>query len=192
MADNPYGKAKKGENASQKEARQKKFYSYQREHAEETGDQATTDKIYKKLGKKSHSVDADAVNKGILGGVASTFGLGGLGRFGKVAGAAGKAMRGMRAARTVGRGAQEYEPKMARRLGTSSGPKPGQKALTGGKGPKMAKSDEPIVMGGKKAPGSQNKPIYKRGGVTPRAGKSSGAMGKMKSKSASKMKKKAS
>jgi hypothetical protein len=49
----------------------KRYYSAQREHAEETGDQATTDKIYKKLGKQSHSVDSNAVDKAALGTVAS-------------------------------------------------------------------------------------------------------------------------
>lgn len=70
---------------------QKRFYSAQREHAEETGDQATTDKIYKKLGKPSHSVDADAVNKKALayGPALAAGGAVGLGRLG--AGAAASA-----------------------------------------------------------------------------------------------------
>lgn len=85
MADkeNPYGKAPKGETADAKSARQKKFYSQQRVNAEETGDQKTTDKIYSKMGKKSHSVDADAGNKAILGAVA-TGSLGKLGALGKL------------------------------------------------------------------------------------------------------------
>lgn len=43
------------------------YYKLQREHAEESGDQATTDKIYSKLGKKSHNVDSTRGDKAILG-----------------------------------------------------------------------------------------------------------------------------
>lgn len=43
------------------------YYKLQREHAEESGDQATTDKIYAKLGKKSHNVDSSRGDKAILG-----------------------------------------------------------------------------------------------------------------------------
>jgi hypothetical protein len=75
----------------------KRFYSMQREHAEETGDQATTDKIYKKLGRKSHSVDADAVNKGILGAVAGSAGIGKL----------GSAARGAKVGKALGAGVQD-------------------------------------------------------------------------------------
>lgn len=68
---NPYGKAKKGETASQREARKKKYYTFQREDAQERGDQKTVDKIYGKMGKKrtrgaspgGPNVDADLVNK---------------------------------------------------------------------------------------------------------------------------------
>lgn len=189
MAYNPYGKAPKGETAAGKAARQKKFYRFQRTDAQETGDQATTDKIYKKLGKKSPSVDASAVDKGILGGVASTFGLGGLGRLGKFAGAAGKAMRGARAAKSIGRAVDDYSPSMAKPKALPGRGQGAQKALSGGKGPKMAEGEKPMTMGGKKAPGSQNKPIYKRGGVAPRSGGKSTGMGKMK-KSSGRMKKK--
>jgi hypothetical protein len=70
---NPYGKAKKGESSSEKSDRQKKYYSFQRKHAEETGDQKTVDKIYGKMGKPSRNVDADAVNKEIIGQVANPF-----------------------------------------------------------------------------------------------------------------------
>lgn len=102
----------KGETKDQATKRRAKFYTAQRVKAEETGDQKTTDKIYSKLGKKSHSVDADAVNKGILGGVASTMGLRGLGKI-------GGAMRGAKGASAVGE---------------SAGASAGQKALTGGVG----------------------------------------------------------
>lgn len=47
--------------------RKEAFYSSQRRRAEEGGDQTTTDKIYGKMGKQSHSVDSSAVDKGILG-----------------------------------------------------------------------------------------------------------------------------
>jgi hypothetical protein len=47
--------------------RKSAYYKLQREQAEEGGDQDTTDKIYKKLGKKSHNVDSDRGNKAILG-----------------------------------------------------------------------------------------------------------------------------
>jgi hypothetical protein len=47
--------------------RKQAYYKLQREHAEESGDQATTDKIYSKLGKKSHNVDSARGDKAILG-----------------------------------------------------------------------------------------------------------------------------
>jgi hypothetical protein len=47
--------------------RKSAYYKLQREQAEEGGDQDTTDKIYKKLGKASHNVDSDRGNKAILG-----------------------------------------------------------------------------------------------------------------------------
>src|ERR1700677_805902 len=53
----------KGNKAKTKQA----YYKLQREHAEEGGDQATTDKIYSKLGKKSHNVDSSRGDKAILG-----------------------------------------------------------------------------------------------------------------------------
>jgi hypothetical protein len=53
----------KGDKAKTKQA----YYKLQREHAEESGDQATTDKIYSKLGKKSHNVDSARGDKAILG-----------------------------------------------------------------------------------------------------------------------------
>lgn len=51
--------------------RKAEFYKRQREDAEETGDQKTTDKIYGKLKKKSHSVDTNQVDRAILGTVAT-------------------------------------------------------------------------------------------------------------------------
>jgi hypothetical protein len=69
-------KRKKGESESRYKER---YYSAQREHAEETGDQATVDKIYAKAGKKSHSVDSNATDKIALGTVATLAG-GGRGR----------------------------------------------------------------------------------------------------------------
>ncbi len=102
----------KGETKAQATKRRAKFYHEQRVRAEETGDQKTTDKIYSKLGKKSHSVDANATDKAILGTVASTMGLRGLGKI-------GGAMRGAKAASSVGE---------------SAGASVGRKALTGGVG----------------------------------------------------------
>jgi hypothetical protein len=157
-----FSKAPKGESASDRTARQKKFYTQQRVRAEETGDQATVDKIYGKLGKKSHSVDADAVNKDILGGVASTMGLRGLGKIGsamKGASLAGKASKSLGEGRKA-LGAQKALTGGGR--SASSVKKMHMKALTGGKGPSKV-GKEPIVSSGGKAPGSQNKPIYRRG-----------------------------
>jgi hypothetical protein len=48
-AKNPYGKAPKGESASDKSARQAKYYTAQRKTAEAKGDSATKSKIYSKL-----------------------------------------------------------------------------------------------------------------------------------------------
>jgi hypothetical protein len=73
-----YAKPKPGESASDKTARQKKYYSSQRESAQERGDQGTVDKIYGKLGKKAPNVDSDRGNKALLAGIpaAATGGLG--------------------------------------------------------------------------------------------------------------------
>ena len=92
---NPYGKAKKGESKSAASERKKKYYSFQREHAEETGDQATVDKIYGKLGKKSHSVDANKVDKMALATL--PFGAAGIGRamMGRAGGDVACATRGV-------------------------------------------------------------------------------------------------
>src|SRR3981081_2410375 len=119
----------KGETKDQATKRRAKFYHDQRTRAEETGDQKTTDRIYKKLGKKSHSVDANATDKAFLGAVASTMGTRGLGKI-------GGAMRTGRAAASLGESA-----------GASSGPK----ALTGGVGRVATKVRTPAKPGGTKS-----------------------------------------
>lgn len=75
---NPYGKAKKGESKQARAKRQKSYYSYQREHAEETGDQSTVDRIYAKLGQSSHNVNANQTDQMALGAVPAMAGLPGL------------------------------------------------------------------------------------------------------------------
>jgi hypothetical protein len=50
-------------------ARQQKFYRTQRNDAQETGDQPTVNKIYGKLGRPAPNVDANTVDKDILGTV---------------------------------------------------------------------------------------------------------------------------
>lgn len=47
-------------------ARKAAYYKLQREDAEETSDQKTTDKIYSKMNKKSHNVDTAKGDKAIL------------------------------------------------------------------------------------------------------------------------------
>lgn len=146
----------------------KRFYSMQREHAEETGDQATTDKIYKKLGRKSHSVDADAVNKGILGAVAGSAGigkLGGLARLGKL----GSAAREAKVGKALGAGVQDLG-KARPVQGMKALPR-AQKMLTGGKdaakaaGPKGRVSGVVKGKGGKTtfATKTRTKPSVKSG-----------------------------
>jgi hypothetical protein len=111
-----------------------KFYREQRIRAEETGDQATVDKIYKKLGRKSHSVDADAVNKEALGAVGSMAIPGGLGLAGKFTGMFGKKVAGEAGEAAMKRlGSALKKPKVTatieREKATGSGPK----ALSSGK-----------------------------------------------------------
>jgi hypothetical protein len=93
--EDQYSKAKPGESASDKAARQKKYYTAQRESAQERGDQGTVDKIYGKLGKKAPNVDADRGNKAILAAApALASGGAGLARLlgRRAAGAAGSAL----------------------------------------------------------------------------------------------------
>jgi len=75
---NPYRKAPKGETADARKQRQTKYYSYQREQAQERGDQARVNKIYGKLGKKAPNVDTERGNKAILA-AAPFAGMGALG-----------------------------------------------------------------------------------------------------------------
>ncbi len=102
----------KGDKAKTKQA----FYRLQREDAEETGDQSTTDKIYKKMGKKSHSVDTRAVDKGILGSVAANAAIPELGAaraLGGAARAAGRALpRAARAVESLGAKATKAAPRL--------------------------------------------------------------------------------
>jgi hypothetical protein len=65
MAQNEQEMAVQG--IKDKGKRKAAYYKLQRENAEEGGDQATTDKIYSKLGRKSHNVDSARGDKAILG-----------------------------------------------------------------------------------------------------------------------------
>jgi hypothetical protein len=156
-------KPKKGETASGKKARQQEFYKRQREHAEETGDQKTTDKIYSKMGKKSHSVDSDKVNKAALGGVAAVMGTRGLGRIAG-AGRAAKAARAAGGAKTgqksLGEGVQHLgkaRPVAQKALGSGRSSLGGksQKALRGNV--KYSTRQEPKYEKGSGGSGKVNK-----------------------------------
>lgn len=81
------------EGKGNKDATKKAFYRLQREKAEESGDQKTTDKIYSKMGKQSHDVDSSRLDKAILGGVATGAAIPEAGAM-KGASMLGKAMRG--------------------------------------------------------------------------------------------------
>jgi hypothetical protein len=107
---------------------QKRYYKAQRVHAEETGDQKTTDKIYSKLGKKSHSVDSNATDKAILGTVA-TGSLGKLGALAKL----GKGAKAIGETKALGAGRQALGKARPASIGA-------KKALTGGRG--MAREAE--------------------------------------------------
>jgi hypothetical protein len=65
MADkeNPYGKAKKGETASEKKARQVKYYRQQRLDADAKGDLKTSTKIYDKLNAAKYGKSAAGAAK---------------------------------------------------------------------------------------------------------------------------------
>ena len=116
---NPYAKAPKNESAAARKTREQKMYHFQRVHAEETGDQATVNKIYGKLGKKSLvgarkgdtslNVDSDTTDKKVLGAVPLIAGA----RVGLRGGAKAPAQaalpRGSRAALSGGRGIPEGE-----------------------------------------------------------------------------------
>lgn len=136
----------KGDKAKTKSA----FYKLQREHAEESGDQATTDKIYAKLGKKSHNVDSDRGNKAILKGVAEGAALGGLGRFAEFGAAGAKAAAAGGLARTAnlakrGEGAIEGAVQKLRT------PTPVKKALGSGVRKLESKAKKTLDNVGKKA-----------------------------------------
>jgi hypothetical protein len=93
----------KGNKAKTKSA----FYRLQREHAEESGDQKTTDKIYGKLGKKSHNVDSSRGDKAILGAAPflpeAAAGLGEMAAARAAGGLARKALGGASKALTSGK-----------------------------------------------------------------------------------------
>lgn len=155
----------KGETKDQATKRRAKFYHDQRTRAEETGDQKTTDKIYSKLGKKSHSVDANASDKAILGTVASTMGLRGLGKIGSAARTGrGAASVGESAGSSVGRkaltggvGRVASKVKPGMKNVTNSA---GQKALTGRKAMTGAKDTQKALPGAKSS--SMNAPKYEK------------------------------
>jgi hypothetical protein len=118
----------KGDKAKTKAA----FYRNQRNNAEETGDQATTDKIYAKIGKKSHNVDSARGDKAILGTVAATAGGGavgkGLGMAAKGAAetGAGKALVGAAKSKMAAM-VPEYEEKIRRTVSKIKSALPGKK-----------------------------------------------------------------
>lgn len=78
-------------------ARKKAYYSLQRQDAAEGGNQALSDRINKKLGKQSSSVDTESVNKGLLGTLPFL-----AAPEARLAGAAGRA---------IGGAAKKYAPK---------------------------------------------------------------------------------
>lgn len=90
------------------------YYKLQREHAEESGDQATTDKIYSKLGKKSHNVDSSRGDKAILG-VAPFLPEAAAG-LGEMAAARGVAKLGSKLIPRLGKGAEASEAGASRSL----------------------------------------------------------------------------
>lgn len=111
--EDQYAKPKPGESASQKAARQKKYYSAQRESAQERGDQGTVNKIYGKLGRQAPNVDTERGNKAILAAVPAVAGGGvGLSRIlGTVAAReAGSALApiGAKLAQTAGKTARGF------------------------------------------------------------------------------------
>lgn len=122
---------KKGESDT---SYKKKYYSAQREHAEETGDQKTVDKIYSKAGKQSHLVDSNATDKAALGTFASVMGTRGLGR---IAGAA-KGAKAIGETKAIGVGKSSLRSGASKAVGS-------RKPLPGGKG--MAREAEsPTAM----------------------------------------------
>lgn len=132
---------------------QKRYYRAQRVNAEETGDQKTTDKIYSKLGKKSHSVDSNATDKAILGTVAA----GSLGKLGKLAKIGKGAMalgEGKQSGKALGAGRQA----LGKAHSTSIGAK---KQLTGGKG--MAREAESPTSMKNVTPKGRTSGVLKKG-----------------------------
>ena len=103
----------------------KRYYSAQRTHAEETGDQATTDKIYSKMGKKSHSVDSNKTDKMALGTVAAL-----AGRRLPMAGRVGSEAAG--GIKALASGARKALSGGAARKAVTSESRVGAKALGGG------------------------------------------------------------
>jgi hypothetical protein len=135
------------------------YYKLQRENAEEGGDQATTDKIYGKLGKKSHNVDSARGDKAILAVAPflpeAAEGLGEVGAA-RVAMSEGMAIRNAyhgipKAGEEVAEGISKVTSKIPKRMEAPKvGPKKysSREAEVGGiKNPKLKQA-----MGGKKTP----------------------------------------
>lgn len=123
-----------------KEQRKAAYYRLQRQDSEETGNQKQTDKIYSKLGKKSHNVDTQKGDKAILGTVAGTLGLRGLGAIGGAAKAAANTIKGSALAKRAGSAIegiyQDMKPaakSIASKSQKAVASKPAAKAMTGTK-----------------------------------------------------------
>ena len=121
----------KGNKAKTKQA----YYKLQREHAEEGGDQAATDKIYSKLGKKSHNVDSSRGDKAILG--AAPFIPEAAAGLGEMAASRGAAMLGSKAASMI--------PRLGARAEASEAGEAAEGAVRGSKSlvPKRSTSGPP-------------------------------------------------
>lgn len=124
-----------------KEQRKAAYYRLQRQDSEETGNQKQTDKIYSKLGKKSHNVDTQKGDKAILGTVAGTLGLRGLGAIGGAAKAAANTIKGSALAKRAGSAIEGIYQDM----------KPAAKSIA-------SKSQKAVASGSQKALNSKSSP----------------------------------
>lgn len=156
MPYNPYAKAPKGETAAQRKVRQRKFYTFQRQYAEDTGDKSTVNKIYGKLGRKAPKTgDPGQVDKAILGDVAlGAIPFGAAFRGAKLLERGGKAVADEVGSALAKRGGSKIAAKgtaILRRRAANSGPRIVGKAAV-----------ERASLPGKKALPSGTKPLAKR------------------------------
>ncbi len=166
-------------NAAQRADRQKKFYTKQRQDAEERADEGdsrardTVSKIYSKLGKKPREyTDTEAVDKTALGAVGGPEDMAGVGLAWGGKKLAGMAMRKLGS--KVAEGAEKFMGKVTGKADTvakaenktqSTGRKMVGKAADGqvkrgSPKPKLAKAKS-VEKTGSKAPDRVNKPIRK-------------------------------